>query len=207
MIVEPVSLEEIKFDLGQISGRKAVLPKVITSQGVETPIPTPTVAQTGFGEIFSSGAQTIVPKSTDFGIVIEKIGANAKIVPDVNPDNETEYLKALSQGIAQAKGTTLPGEPGNMYLFSHSVNAPWEVVRYNAVFYLLGKLEKGDRVVIFYKGKRFDYIVFDKAVVSARDTNFLVQSYDYPVLTMQTCDPPGTTINRLVVRARLEGSR
>ncbi|EKE00377.1 MAG: hypothetical protein ACD_22C00036G0004, partial [uncultured bacterium] len=25
-----------------------------------------------------------------------------------------------------------------------------------------------------------------------------------PILTLQTCDPPGTTINRLIVTAKLE---
>ncbi|MDD2823526.1 MAG: sortase [Candidatus Daviesbacteria bacterium] len=208
LIVEPVSIEEIKFDVGELSGRKAVLPKVITSQGIETPQPTPVAdKQSGFGDIFGEAQKTIIPKSTDFGIVIEKIDANAKIIKDVNPNNETEYLKALSEGIAHAKGTSLPGEVGNMYLFSHSVNAPWDVVRFNAVFYLLNKLSVGDRVVIFYQGKRFDYIIFDKTVAKATDTNFLVQNYETPVLTMQTCDPPGTTINRLIVRARLEGDK
>lgn len=208
LIVEPVSIEEVKFDLGEISGRKAVLPKVITSQGTIMPQPTqPPVPQSGFSDIFSAPVKTIVPKSTDFGIVIEKIDANAKIVPNVDPNNEKDYMKALSVGIAQAKGTSMPGEKGNMYLFSHSVNAPWDVVRYNAVFYLLNKLSVGDRVIIFYQGKRFDYIVFDKNIVKATDTNFLLQNYDTAVLTLQTCDPPGTTINRLIVRARLEGDK
>lgn len=207
LIVEPVSIEEVKFNLGEVSGRKAVLPaEVITSQGV-LPQATPTPnQQSGFGDIFSPPQETIVPKSTDFGIVIEKIDANAKIVPNVDPNNEKEYMKALSEGIAQAKGTSFPGQPGNMYLFSHSVNAPWDIVRYNAVFYLLGKLNPGDKVVIFYQGKRFDYIVFDKSIVKAKDINFLLQNYDEPVLTMQTCDPPGTTINRLIVRAKLKGT-
>lgn len=207
LIVEPVSLEEVKFNLGEVSGRKAILPaEVITSQGV-LPQATPTPKQSGFADVFGTEVKTIVPKSTDFGIVIEKIDANAKIVPSVDPNNEKEYMKALSEGIAQAKGTSNPGQPGNMYLFSHSVNAPWDIVRYNAVFYLLGKLNIGDKVVIFYQGKRFDYIVFDKSVVKATDTNFLLQNYDTPVLTMQTCDPPGTTINRLIVRAKLEGEK
>lgn len=204
LIVEPVSLEEIKFNMGEISGRKAVLPKVITSQGVEIPQPTPVAKnKSGFADIFSTETKTIVPKSTDFGIVIEKIDANAKIVSNVDPNNEKEYMKALSEGIAHAKGTSFPGESGNMYLFSHSVNAPWDIVRFNAVFYLLNKLSIGDRVIIFYQGKRFDYVVFDKSIAKATDTNFLIQNYDIPVLTMQTCDPPGTTINRLIVRAKL----
>jgi sortase A len=92
-----------------------------------------------------------------------------------------------------------------MYLFSHSVSAPWDVVRYNAVFYLLGKLDNGDKIIIFYKGRRYDYIVFDKKVVPGSDTEYLTASYDEPILTMQTCDPPGTTWKRLIVRAKLEG--
>ncbi len=207
LIIEPVSLEEVKYNLGEATGRKAVLPKVVTSVGEEIPTltPTPKENRSGFGDIFGEEQKTIVPVSTDFGIVIEKINANAKIIANVDPGNEKEYMQALSQGIAHAKGTVFPGENGNIYLFSHSVNAPWDVVRYNAVFYLLGKMDTGDKIILFYKGKRFDYIVYDKTITEPSNINFLVQTYDQPVLTLQTCDPPGTTINRLVVRARLAG--
>jgi LPXTG-site transpeptidase (sortase) family protein len=210
LIVEPVSLEEIKYDFGEISGRKNSLPKIVTSKGVETPAtalaaPETVEKKSGFNELLTTGSNSIIPVSTDFGIVIEKINANAKIVPNVDPSNEKEYMKALSGGIAQAKGTANPGEKGNIYLFSHSVNAPWDVVRYNAVFYLLNKLDIGDRVILFYKGKRFDYVIFDKTIAKSTDTNFLIQNYDQSILTLQTCDPPGTTINRLLVRAKLEG--
>lgn len=207
LIIEPVSLEEVKYDFGEITGRKAVLPKIISSRGEEviTSTPTPAESKSGFGDIFMGESKTIVPVSTDFGIVIEKINANAKIIADVDPSNEKEYMNALSKGIAHAKGTAKPPENGNIYLFSHSVNAPWDVVRYNAVFYLLGKMDIGDKIILFYKGKRFDYIVYDKIITNPNNTNFLIQNYDQSVLTLQTCDPPGTTLNRLVVRARLEG--
>ncbi len=211
LIIEPVSLEEIKYDFGSLTGNKKTLPKVITSEGIEIPKASTASSEEkrkdglGFGDISKENSQNIIPVSTDFGIVIEKIGANAEVIADVDPSNEKTYMNALSEGIAHAKGTAKPGEAGNIYLFSHSVNAPWEVVRYNAVFYLLGKLDVGDRVILFYQGKRYDYIIFDKTVASANDTNFLIQNYDTSVLTLQTCDPPGTTINRLVVRAKLEG--
>lgn len=203
LIVEPVLLEEIKYDMA-ISGQKTVLPKIITSDQIRSDpggvIPEITPSQSPV----NSGSG-IVPVSTDFGVVIEKINANAKVIPDVDPSNEKEYMKALAEGIAQAKGTANPGEKGNIYLFSHSVNAPWDAVRYNAVFYLLNKLEVGDKIILFYKGKRFDYVVFDKTVAGATETNFLTQNYDQSILTLQTCDPPGTAINRLLVRAKLEG--
>lgn len=160
---------------------------------------------TSFNNVTSSENQ-IVPVSTDFGIVIEKINANAKIIPNVDAGNEKQYVTALTEGVAQALGSTPPGQPGNLYLFSHSVDAPWNIIRFNAIFYLLRELDKGDKVVIFYKEKRYDYIVFDKTVVLPNDISFLTNKYDAPVLTLQTCDPPGTLLNRLIVRAKLVSS-
>lgn len=163
---------------------------------------TPATTQTGFNSVNVS-ENSIVPVSTEYGIVIEKINANARIIANVNPADEREYVAALTQGVAAAAGSTLPGQPGNLYLFSHSTDAPWNIVRYNAIFYLLRELEKGDRVVIFYKNRRYDYVVYDKVVVKPTDVSYLTNRYDAPVLTLQTCDPPGTLLNRLVVRARL----
>ena len=40
---------------------------------------------------------TIEPKSTDFGLVIEKIGVNEPIAADVDPFNQNEYLSILEQ--------------------------------------------------------------------------------------------------------------
>lgn len=155
-----------------------------------------------FGNI-QSAENTIIPVSTEYGIVIEKINANAKIIPNVNPANESQYSKALTQGVAEALGSTKPGEVGNLYLFSHSTDAPWNIIRYNATFYLLKELEAGDRVVIFYKNRRYEYVVFDKIIASPKDISFITNRYDSPVLTLQTCDPPGTLFNRLIVRAKL----
>ena len=160
----------------------------------------------GFASINSKSPDSIVPVSTDFGIVIEKINANSKIIPDVDPTNESEYVAALQQGVAEAKGSTEPGQPGNLYVFSHSVDAPWNIVRFNAVFYLLRELDAGDKVVIFYKGRRYDYVVFDKQIIDPSDTSLLLNRYDKPVLTLQTCDPPGTLLHRLIVRAKLVSS-
>ena len=148
----------------------------------------------------------IVPVSTEYGIVIEKINANAKIIPNVNAGKEQEYVQALTAGVAQALGSTPPGQAGNLYLFSHSTDAPWNIIRFNAIFYLLRELEAGDRVIVFYKNRRYDYIVFDKVIAHSQDVSYLTNRYDSPVLTLQTCDPPGTLLNRLVVRAKLVNS-
>lgn len=205
LIIEPVLSEELKYRFDNFSGTRHVLPQVVTSASGGTSLHQDSAGQDSFGDLENTGGEIITPVDTNFGIVIEKINANAKVVPDVDPGDERDYSQALAKGVAHAKGTVFPGQKGNIYLFSHSVDAPWNIVRYNAIFYLLSKLETGDRVIMFYLGKRYDYIVFDKVIAKPDDTHYLTDSYEESILTLQTCDPPGTLLNRLIVRAKLVG--
>ncbi|MEX0887967.1 MAG: sortase [Patescibacteria group bacterium] len=145
----------------------------------------------------------VTPKSTEFGIVIEKIGVNAPIIADVSVTDKRAYLKALEKGVAHARDTVKPGQVGNSYLFAHTTIDFWKYGPYAGVFNLIRKLEKGDRIVIFYKGERFDYYVQGKEIVSGFNTTPLTRTFDTPYLTLQTCDPPGIAINRLIITAEL----
>jgi sortase A len=146
----------------------------------------------------------VEPVNTDFGIVIEKINANAPIVADVDPFDKDQYDRALKQGVGHADGTRYPGENGNVYLFAHNTLNAWDIPKYNAVFFLLHNLDVGDRITTYFKGNRFDYIVFDKTIHKPNDLEPLQAEYTEPVLSLQTCWPPGTTWQRLVVRAKLD---
>lgn len=199
VLLGPLAQAEGAYRVDKLFGIKHTVPTVVTSS--EEPITGPE----SFGGVASSG-NIITPVSTDFGIVIEKINANALVIPDVNPGSERDYSRALTEGVAHAAGTKYPGEKGNIYLFSHSTDAPWNIVRFNAIFYLLRELDKGDRVIVFYKNRRYDYIVYDKTIADPSDVSFLTNTYDDSVLTLQTCDPPGTLFKRLIVRAKLAGS-
>lgn len=196
-IIEPVVADEVTYRWDRLFRIEHRLPPtVITSAG--------TGQSTSFSGLSLGTVKTIVPVDTDYGIVIEKINANARVIPDIDPNNERQYSEALSRGVAAVSGSTEPGQPGNLYIFSHSADAPWNIVRFNAIFYLLRELEKGDKVVLFYKGRRYDYTVYDKTVAAAGDVSFLSNRYDKPVLTLQTCDPPGTLLNRMIIRATLD---
>lgn len=199
----PLIQAEVKYRTDRILGVKRTIANTLTSENLSN--------LNDLGDLRSfkdvkASENEIVPVSTQFGIVIEKINANAKIIPNVNAADEREYANALQEGVAQALGSTPPGQSGNLYIFSHSVDAPWNIIRFNAIFYLLKELDKGDRVIIFYQNRRYDYIVFDKVIVQPADVSYLTNRYDTPVLTLQTCDPPGTLLNRLIVRARLVSS-
>jgi LPXTG-site transpeptidase (sortase) family protein len=148
--------------------------------------------------------QILTPQDTDFSILIPKIGASAKVFPNVDPSNQDAFLPILMRGVAHAAGTVFPSMNGNVYLFAHSTDNFWDVVRYNAVFYLLKDLTKGDEVVIFYQNKRYNYIVTGSKIVNPSEVSYLVnsQNQNKQQLILQTCWPPGTTLQRILVFAQ-----
>ena len=119
----------------------------------------------------------------------------------ISPFDSKGYLPVLKEGVAHAKGTGFPGGGRNIYLFAHSTDSFLNFRQYNAVFYLLGKLENGDEIDIFYKNSLFRYEVIEKKVVFPEAIHYL-DSDEEEILTLQTCYPPGTTLKRLIVRAK-----
>lgn len=146
--------------------------------------------------------EILYPVDPAFSVVIPKIGANERIIANVDPDNEEEYLKILLHNIAHAKGTTFPGQEGTTYLFAHSTDDFWNVGRYNAVFYLLNKMAVGDDVVIFFNGKRYNYQVSETKIIDPSDTHFIASNIGQGErVILQTCWPPGTAWKRLLIFA------
>lgn len=145
----------------------------------------------------------IDPIDKDFGIVIPKIGANAKVIPQVDPYDSRIYQVALTKGVAHAKGTALPNQIGNMFIFSHSSVNLLDASRYNSVFFLLSKLKKNDEIDIYYKGTKYKYEVEEIKTVEAKDVSYLSPNSEVQTLTLMTCWPPGTTLKRLVVISKL----
>ena len=145
--------------------------------------------------------EILTPEDTDFSIVIPKIGANSKIISNVDSADESDYLTALQSGVAHALGTAFPGEGGHVFLFAHSTDYFWNIGTYNAVFYLLSKLEKNDEVNLFYKGQRYRYQIVSKQIVDPSQVEYITRKTNKEFLTLQTCWPPGTTLKRQLVFA------
>src|SRR3989338_3920143 len=143
----------------------------------------------------------LVPQDPNFSVVIPKIGANAKILSNVDASDEKVYLDALNKGVAHALGTKFPGESGHIFLFAHSTDYFWNVGTYNAIFYLLNKLSKGDEVDVFFKGQRYVYQVINSVIADPSQVEYLTRKSNKELLTLQTCWPPGTTLKRLLVFA------
>jgi LPXTG-site transpeptidase (sortase) family protein len=151
----------------------------------------------------TANGSVIQPVNTEFAIVVPKIGINAPIVANVDPSNPTEYNKVLATAVAQSSTSFTPDKQGTVYLFSHSTNYDWFVKDLNAVFYLLKNLENGDYIVLFYKGVRYTYQLTEKRIVNAGEVSYLTPQVGKKNLILQTCWPPGSTTQRLLLFADL----
>jgi sortase A len=166
---------------------------VLLTQALPTPTPTPT-------------PEPLPPKERRFQLIIPKIGADACVLANIDPSNPKEYGQALQKCVAHVKGSGLPGQKTTSnwttYLFAHSTNAPYNIARYNAIFYFLKDLEVGDKITIWFWGQEFTYFVFEKKILSAQDTTYFQPQTEEEQLILQTCYPPGTTLKQLVIIAK-----
>lgn len=182
----PIAKEEIRYALLPKAGKVSVLAREVAPPGS---VPEDEI---------------IYPQDEEFGIVIPKIAANSRIIANVNWQNSQEYQRALTKGVAHARGSALPGTSGNIFLFAHSGVDFYEATRYNAVFYLVNKLEKGDEIDIFYQKQKFAYKVLEKTTVNPEEISYLEGDAGDKTLTLMTCWPPGTTLKRMIVIAEQE---
>lgn len=136
-------------------------------------------------------------------IIIPKI--NVEIPVDYGLDTTADWavMEGLHHGVVHYPTTEVPGQRGNVAIFGHSSSNILSVGRYKFAFVLLHELQMQDKFYLTYKGKVYTYQVISKKVVSPEHTEVL---NDIPgetaTATLITCDPPGTSINRLVVVGR-----
>ena len=191
--------EEARFFIDSLTGRKYIIADDVSKYDKDFTSPE------NRGRLYeflkNRNIEIISPADADFSIVIPKINANSKIIDNVDAADQNAYLAALKTGVAHAFGTAFPGQGGHIYLFAHSTDYFWNVGTYNAVFYLLYKLEVNDEVNLFYQGRRFVYRIIDKKIVEPDEVDYLTRQTDNEFLTLQTCWPPGTTLKRLLMFA------
>jgi len=147
--------------------------------------------------------EDIKPVDTDFGIVIPKIGANAHVIANVDPFDSRAYQMALTRGVAHARGTAVPGAKGNIFLFAHSSENFYDAMHYNAIFYLINKLENNDDIILYFHDTAYTYRVTEKKFVDPKEVRYLQGESLQATLTLMTCWPPGTNLKRLLIFAQM----
>lgn len=98
-------------------------------------------------------------------------------------------------------GTARPGEKGNVFITGHSSYYLWAPGAYKDVFALLPNVEVGDTVTVYYNQRQFVYEIQEKKTVKPTEVDVLRQGEDKR-LTLMTCVPVGTNLNRLILVAK-----
>lgn len=111
-----------------------------------------------------------------------------------------DLTKSLIHYLPQA----LPGEYGNVAIFGHSTLPQlYDPKDYKTIFTYLSSLEKGDNIYINIGEYEYQYEVMSLFIVKPTNISILEQKKDDSYLTLVTCEPPGTWLERLVVTAKL----
>ncbi len=154
-------------------------------------VTTPVIVEPG-----ASNAVSAEPK-----IIIPKIGVEAPVVYDVTGVDEPSYQKGLERGVVRLGTTANPGTKGNVVIGGHSSNNVFNAGAFKYVFVNLKRLDVGDIFYLNYNGQRYTYkITVAKKIITPTETSVLAQT-EKPTVTLFTCDPPGTNVNRLIVQA------
>jgi len=141
---------------------------------------------------------SIAPSSTP-QVIIPKINVQIPTIYGVST-NEDDIEDNLEDGVVHYSSTSVPGQAGNAAFFGHSSNNIFNPGKYKFAFVLLHTLVPGDIFYLTYNGKVYTYKVFQKEIVEPTDTWVLNPVQGHPdTATLITCDPPGTSLHRLVV--------
>lgn len=154
----------------------------------------PSRVATGTPIIASAASISSAPE-----IIIPKINVEIPVVYDVNTIDENAVENALERGVVHYADTALPGQDGNLVIVGHSSNNIFNPGKYKFAFVLLSRLSSGDTFYLQKDGKRYTYQVYKKAIVDPNDISVLGPEGKPATATLITCDPPGTSLHRLVV--------
>ncbi len=138
-------------------------------------------------------------------VIVPRIGKNIPLIDIKNRNVSWEkelnaiFNKELEKGIIRYPGSAKPGEKWNSFIFGHSSNFPWMKGNYNEVFALLWEVEVGDKVIVYYEQEKYTYIIKEQNVIEPGDVSILKRDKNKKELTLMTCWPIGTTLNRLIV--------
>lgn len=127
-----------------------------------------------------------------------------RITPNVESSERKVYDRYLKHGLAHFKGTPLPGDGGNSFIYGHSAVLSFFKKHSNlpeTIFTKLEEVDIGDTVTIKKEEDLFEYVVRNKKIVDPEDFSILQTQGSKETVTLMTCWPLGAGIKRLVVVA------
>ncbi len=133
-------------------------------------------------------------------VIIPKINVEIPVDYSLTTTDEATIENALENGVVHYPSTSKPGETGNAAFFGHSSNNIFNKGKYKFAFVLLHNLVIGDTFYLTYNNKVYVYKVISTTVVEPSNVGVLNPiPGQTATATLITCDPPGTSLRRLVV--------
>jgi sortase A len=136
-------------------------------------------------------------------LIIPKINVDVPVIYGVGYDHDSQ-MAAMAKGVAHFAipgADSVPGQLGNVVLSGHSSNDLFDPGDYKFIFAQLDKLQPGDTIFVHYNSIRYTYTITKKQVVKPTNVQALLGMDTKPYLTLITCTPLGTALNRLLVTA------
>lgn len=144
-------------------------------------------------------ANTVAPTATP-EVIIPKINVEIPVIYGQTSTNEASIQTSLEDGVVHYPTTVKPGEQGNAAFFGHSSNNIFNKGKYKFAFVLLHNLVPGDTFYLTSNSKVYVYKVISKTIVPPTEVGVLGPvPGQTATATLITCDPPGTSVNRLIV--------
>ncbi len=154
--------------------------------------PTTTVSPAPTAPTTAAAAGETVPKDCEGCVAlidIPKIGLHEVVVDGVGVDE-------LQRGVGHYPGTKMPGQAGNVAFAGHRTT-------YGHPFNRIDELEPGDPIMVTnLAGVTYRYEMMDQQKVTPDHIEVLDDTPDNR-LTMTTCHPKFSAVQRLIVTARL----
>lgn len=135
-------------------------------------------------------------------LIIPKINVDVPIIWTANAADQNSLNSAMNDGVVWfniAGANAKPGQKGNLVLSGHSSNDWLETGNYKFIFARLEQIKEGDVVYVNYGGTRYTYTITTTKIVKPTDVQSLQIGDDKPYITLVTCTPLGTALNRLLV--------
>jgi len=143
---------------------------------------------------------TSVAPTANPEVIIPKINVEIPVDYTQTSTDENTIENALQSGVVHYPTTVLPGQKGNAAFFGHSSNNIFNKGKYKFAFVLLHTLVPGDTFYLTNNGKVYVYKVITKDIVDPSDVAVLNPvAGQTATATLITCDPPGTSLHRLII--------
>lgn len=144
-----------------------------------------------------------VPDDQNNHLIIPKLNIDVPVDFNAKPDNDSQ-MAAMNAGVAYfgiPGANAKPGQVGNFGIAGHSSNQWYETGAYKFIFVNLTDLQKGDSIYVTYNNTRYTYTVTKTQVVNPDQVSALQDNAQKPEVTLITCTPAGTALQRLLVTA------